>query len=277
MKDPNWQITEERLNEFGMRCNEMKMDRIHELSELESSGGINNVIVGRRKVASGIHLVHDSGEEVHYMLFYISAEEGPIKGYEMHFELMGMSTVDRIGFTTFFARFLEDDFKWADSINIGRLFNDKLSELLEKIGFFTHGEELFNLAGEGESISMVLPNHHKRGTIFVPQIDPLVIYRMIFGNKFQDITSEMNKVYLLYKTTTREIKIGHSKNVKSRLSTLRTGEPQTFVITSWEAPQPEEDVLHEMFKERRKDREWFRLRMRDLKDIRDYMGEYSQD
>lgn len=80
-----------------------------------------------------------------------------------------------------------------------------------------------------------------------------------------------NKIYLMVDKTTGFIKIGKSKNPKYREGTLQSKQPETHLIATWSAPASIEKELHRKYSKFRKRGEWFKLSLKELDEIKEFM------
>lgn len=76
------------------------------------------------------------------------------------------------------------------------------------------------------------------------------------------------KTYLL--TDGKRYKIGCTKNIKNRLSSLRTANIDIELVCYGD--NVSEKMMHGLFKEKRVDREWFELNEKDVNDVRSLMN-----
>lgn len=82
----------------------------------------------------------------------------------------------------------------------------------------------------------------------------------------------MKKCYLVGDTVTGLVKIGHTSNMKKRLSTMMTSNLNLMLLLL--LPYDLEDELHKIFKDKRVGREWFKLEEADIKGVIDLNNEY---
>jgi len=119
----------------------------------------------------------------------------------------------------------------------------------------------------------------KDGTILAFQpVIPIRIYKRLSFLKtlYEDSVDKpyldpVNKIYLMLDDTNGLIKIGKSKNPKVRERTLQSEKPQTHLIVQWTAPASVEKELHKRYSAKNKRGEWFRLSIKELDEIKEFM------
>lgn len=145
--------------------------------------------------------------------------------------------------------------------------------MLEKIGFWTYSPTEIN-AKPGYSISIIAKG--KLGVFEIPQIDKILFLKGLMGTdrmKYKFNNEEC--VYLMLNFKSNLIKIGQSRKPSYREKTLQSEEPEIEMIAFWKAPKKVEKELHNIYSNKRERGEWFRLSLKDLKDIKELMAKYE--
>lgn len=82
----------------------------------------------------------------------------------------------------------------------------------------------------------------------------------------------MKQCYLVGDCMTGLVKIGKTSNIKKRLTTMRTSNLNLKLL--FVLPYDLEGELHLLFKDKRVEREWFKLENEDIKGILELYTEY---
>lgn len=110
----------------------------------------------------------------------------------------------------------------------------------------------------------------KRGRIFVS-----AKYAMGFFNAEKTIelpNKDSGEVYLMRDRSSGFFKIGYSKNSENRLKSFKTGNATIDLIEVFPGTYQDESALHNIFKYKRKQGEWFSLDWSDIDKIKDYFN-----
>jgi hypothetical protein len=73
--------------------------------------------------------------------------------------------------------------------------------------------------------------------------------------------------YVIFDSVTGLFKIGKTKNMRKRFSTLSTSNLNLHIVLQLQ--HVSEDLLHTLFKDKRVKKEWFRLNLQDIEDIKE--------
>jgi hypothetical protein len=150
-----------------------------------------------------------------------------------------------------------------DFLNVYNTLQNQRKGVLEALEYFTYNPFT---APEGTLLSV--------GEKIIPIeiIDRVDFLKEIYSNTIDKphLDSE-NKIYLMVDSTTGFIKIGKSKNPKYREGTLQSKQPETHLIAIWSAPASIEKELHRKYASFRKRGEWFKLSLKELDEIKEYM------
>lgn len=134
---------------------------------------------------------------------------------------------------------------------------------LEILGYFTFNPDTVPKDGTMLSFQPVIP---------IKMYDRLIFLKTLYEDSVdKPHLDPVNKVYLMLDDTNGLIKIGKSKNPKVRESTLQSEKPQTHLIVQWTAPGSVERELHKRYSTKNIRGEWFKLSLKDLDEIKDYM------
>ncbi|MEJ8841505.1 GIY-YIG nuclease family protein [Lacibacter sp. H375] len=184
---------------------------------------------------------------------------------------MSLSTKHHDYVLFYFCNFLAHNYEEVDSIDSSNTFQSQLRTMMEKINFITVDNFTFDKL---ENPIFFAP--HKRGVIKINLLDRLQLYRDIFYSSKNETETEFSgdHVYLMLNKRNNYIKIGKSKTLGFREKTLQADEPEVVLVVTWHAPAKVEKELHRMFSDKRKRGEWFNLKLKELKIIKEYMKLY---
>jgi hypothetical protein len=243
----------------------LSVDEIYEFDKRDN-GPINNVISRINRHCYGVNLYE--GKPIIVVMYYINNDS------ELSGDLIRLDIHDP-QYCQLLLRFcicLSENYKDLDAIDTFNTFQLNLRGFLEKLGFFTVTDtELLPYKGKKVSMMAKSPIYHLR------TINKTEFYRAYinFEDNYCDGTN-VDYVYLMVNEDTSLIKIGTSKKPQYREKTLRSQEPKINIIAKWQCDKQIEKKLHAMFDHRKVRGEWFRLTLRDLKMIEDFMSYYKK-
>ncbi|MBK7426501.1 MAG: GIY-YIG nuclease family protein [Saprospiraceae bacterium] len=257
----NHDIVIEKLNNC---CVTLTPDDIFEIDK-NDNGPINKVITRIERHCFGVQLLDDQFGLTAEM-FYINHDDS-LKGYLIQIDL---NDRDYFYLLLHFCVFLADNFKEVDALTSFNIFQDKLRGFLEKLGFFT----ITNLEIEKfKGKNAVMATTSKRGIFKLDFIDKPQFYRDFFKDSYKEFTEGIEYVYLMLNSDTSLIKIGTSKNPGYRERTLHSKEPKVYLIALWECKKSVEKELHKKYSHKKIRGEWFRLTIKELIEIDEFMKE----
>ncbi len=140
------------------------------------------------------------------------------------------------------------------------------SFVLEDCGYMVINTTTNKMNGEIFSIG-------QRGIIDVWTYSRKLFYEKVMSpiidktHKYPD-----SKIYLMLDNKTGFFKIGRSKKPKVREKTLQSENPETYLLAEWSAPKSTEKELHTKYAKFRKRGEWFKLTLKELYEIKEFMG-----
>lgn len=214
--------------------------------------GLENFVFGvmmpDNPIEEGIHLLY--AEEIR-----------EFRAYAVPIPLDYPQLADEI--TTVFAREITYLNPEKDFITVFNTFQTHRETALENLGYTTFNP--FEVPSNGSLVfgSMAIP---------IQKINRLDFLMTLYGKvNNQPHLDPENKIYLMVDTDTGFIKIGRSKNPKTREKTLQSEKPKIHIICSWTAPAFIEKELHNRYRLKRKRGEWFNLTLNDLDEIKMYM------
>lgn len=255
---------------FEKHLYELTPDNITQLTENEKGGELSAVLRGLEVEAFTLLVNEIEENKIDYQLVYINGEKN-LTGFAL---INSVFRKERNEHTMMFARFIADRFKSGKSnsnsfLNMFNTYQHLLRTALEKFGYFTYSTLPDNM--KGEHLTMMAPG--SKGIIYVPQYSLEEIISTIFelDRSILENKTEVNKVYLILNKRNNYIKIGRSKNPKTREKTLQSEEPTLKMIAVWEAENIVEKHLHQKYKSKRIRGEWFDLSLKDLVEISEYM------
>ena len=73
--------------------------------------------------------------------------------------------------------------------------------------------------------------------------------------------------YVIFDSVTGLFKIGKTKDMRKRFSTLSTSNLNLHIVL--QLHYVSEDLLHTLFKDKRVKKEWFKLNLQDIEDIKE--------
>jgi len=254
------------LEKFNKCCFTLSEKDILKLDK-EDNGPINNVI---SRISNHCFVVklYDDEYGLTVEMFYINNLNG-LKGDVIN---LNVNDQDYYLLLLQFCALLSDSYTNVDALDAFNTFQTKLRGFLEKSGFFTTTNlELKKFEGKGAVMMGTSP----RGIIKVDFIDKPQYYHDFFNNNYISETVEGNDyVYLMLNNDTSLIKIGTSKKPKYRERTLHSQEPAIHIIAKWCCGKEVEKKLHNKFDHKRVRGEWFRLSLKELIDIEEFMKPY---
>ena len=241
---------------------------IHEMSQVSNDVSVNNVIVGLNDECFGLRLFDDP-EKVFYQLFYINGTKG-LSGLLLDMTLYNPNRDDIV---FLFSNHLTQEFQHLDAIDVFNTFQQYTRSMLEKEGHFTISSlEMEKFKGKDSTIIA----KGVKGISIIPLIEKVEFLRQYFGQRHTiEIKEDQNYIYLMLNKRNGLVKIGTSIRPKFREKTLQGEEPEIYLISIWQAPREIEKELHKRFSDKKKRGEWFKLKSRDLKDIKDRMIEFG--
>jgi hypothetical protein len=253
-------------DEFYKLCNSIDENVIIEMNDGNADAGLNNVVVGLHDECFGLRLFNDP-DQIFYQLFYVNGKKG-LKGFVLH---MTLDNPHRDDLVFMFSNHLTMEYEHLDSIDIFNTFQQHTRSMLEKEGHFTVSSlemEKFN----GMDTTIIAK---AKGISVIPLIDKVKFLREYFGNRHSlHLMENQNHIYLMLNKRSGLIKIGRSINPRFREKTLQGEEPEIFILSIWAAPREIERELHNKFRDKKKRGEWFKLKSRDMKEIKDRMNEF---
>lgn len=259
----NDNIIQEKLNSS---CFTLSPKDIFEFDK-NDNGPIHNVITRINRHCFGVQLFDDQFGLTAEM-FYINHDE-TLKGDLFKIEL---NDPDYLHLLLHFCTFLADNYKEVDALNAFNTFQQKLRGFLEKLGFYT----ITNLEMKmfiGKNITMATTS--KRGIFKLDFIDKAEFYRDLYKNCYKEFTAGNEYIYLMLNSDTSLIKIGSSKDPGYRERTLQSSEPKINMIALWQCKRIVEKELHKMYSHKRIRGEWFRLTIKELLEIDEFMKKYE--
>lgn len=249
---------------------ELDENNIIKLSEIQTDGGLNNVVTGLHSNCWGLFLEQEDEQGVIYNVFYVNRKKQRLSGNLLRLTL---HDPQRDNLLTIFARALSNEYE-IDPIDSFNNFQEATRTMSEKLGFLTvTANELEE--HKGKNLSFMVTN--RKGLIVIPFIYHKDIYKNIFGDLPEIEEQGDNYVYLMLNTRNRFVKIGKSKRPKHREKTLQAEEPEIIMIALWKAADRVEKTLHKQFKTKRHRGEWFNLSFKDITFIKQYMDSLSKD
>ena len=145
--------------------------------------------------------------------------------------------------------------------------------MLEKLGYLTYCPTEIQVE-EGSKFTIIAKG--VLGVFKIPFIDKLYFLRNLFTQyAANSLFEEEDFVYLMLNSKSNLIKIGQSQKPHFREKTLQGEEPEINVIACWRAPKKVEKELHNIYSNKRTRGEWFKLSLKDLKDIKEFMAQYE--
>lgn len=151
-----------------------------------------------------------------------------------------------------------------DFFNVYNLFQDLRVGALEALDYYTFNP--FNTPKNSFLLSI------NQKIIPVEKINRVDFLRSIYGKTNDKIHLDpINKIYLMVDNRNGLIKIGKSKSPKYREGTLQSKEPEIHLICYWTASPLIEKELHIKYDKFRKRGEWFRLSLKELDEIKNFM------
>ena len=229
------------------------------------NGHLNNVINGLEDEAFGAALV-DEKPPIRYLLFYVNGKSK----LEGHLIEISINHPERDGVIFLFSQYLAEQYPKLDSIDLFNTFQKHTRTMLEKIGYWTFSPTEIN-AKPGSSISIIAPG--KLGVFEISLIDKILFLKGLMGSdKMKCEFNDEEYVYLMLNSKSNLVKIGQSRNPSFREKTLQSEEPEIEMIAFWKASKNVEKELHNIYSNKRERGEWFRLSLKDLKDIKEFMA-----
>lgn len=249
---------------FDENLYELDKEDIERLCKMNNDPIINNVIVGRRTHCYGLMLIDDQ-KSIDYQLFYINGKRD-LRGFLLK---MTLHHPERHAILLQFCQYLTESFD-LDIFAVYNTFQEKTCSMAEQLGFYTI--DPIELQKFTEDPNPAIAVKGTRGVIFTPMLKQLDYYEYIFG-PIQSITPSIgvNFIYLMFNSKTNLVKIGKSKNPAFREKTLQSEEPEISLIAVWQASHQTETELHRQYKDKRVRGEWFKLALKDMTSIKDYM------
>jgi len=90
-----------------------------------------------------------------------------------------------------------------------------------------------------------------------------------------DLSSDKDLIYFIQDEDTKYIKIGHSRNLRKRLTSMQTGSSSELKLLAWEdASNIGEKQLHSIFSNCRVRGEWFKPTVALLTYINELLNKY---
>ena len=254
--------------EFSELCFCLDEKDVIEMSQTNLEVSLNNVVVGLSDECFGLALSHDT-DKVSYQLFYVNGKKG-LTGYLLN---MNLKNPNRDDLVFMFANHLTQKYVDLDLIDVFNTFQLQTRSMLEKEGHFTVSSlEMEKYRGQDVSIAA----KGVKGIELIPLIDKVKFFQEYFGNRHvQQQTDGENYVYLLLNKRNGLIKIGTSIKPSFREKTLQSQEPEIVLLAIWTAPKEIERELHKKFSDNKRRGEWFDLRARDMKEIKERMIAYN--
>lgn len=162
------------------------------------------------------------------------------------------------------ARRISDINPDKDFVDIYNMFQYQRQGMLEALGYVT-----FNPYTAPKGGTLFSAGRKIVPVEIIDRIDFLkVIYQDTIDKPHLD---PENKIYLMVDNTNGLIKIGRSKKPEFREGTLQSKQPAIHLIAVWTAPASIEKVLHRKYASLKKRGEWFRLSLKELDEIKEYM------
>lgn len=253
-------------NEFYNLCNRIDEKVIIEMNQGNTYADLNNVIVGLNNECFGLRLFDDP-DGIFYQLFYVNGRKG-LKGLVLH---MSLDNPHRDDLVFIFSNHLTMEYEELDSISVYNTFQQHTRSMLESEGYFTISSlEMQNYKGLDTAIIT-----KSKGIFVIPFIDKVEFLREYFGNRHNlQLVENQNYVYLMLNKRSGLIKIGRSIKPRFREKTLRSEEPEIFILSIWAAPREIERELHKQFNNKKKRGEWFKLKSREMNEIKHRMREF---
>lgn len=248
-------------------CQYLSYENILQL-EKHDNGPINNVINRLEKHSYGIWLLDDNLNE-NYFLFYINGGS-EISGLRYR---LNINNSLRNEMTFAFSKIVNDEYPTdTDILEIFNTFQHHTRTVLEKLNYYTYGNEIAGISG-------ILIAKDKVGIEHIPFFEKTEAFKSIYKeihNQKIDVENKENWIYLMHNPRNGYTKIGRSINPKKREKTLQGEDPQTEIIAFWKVPRLVESELHRKYETKRIRGEWFNLTISDLITIREYMKERLQ-
>jgi hypothetical protein len=264
MKD----FDDEVKNVFIERCSLLDETAILRLNTQNSSGELNNVIVGLNKECFGV-LMHQ--DDVSYDIFYV-ARMPVLRGSILQLKLTDQQ---RDNLVLLFSKYLVHSYPNLDEINVFNTFQQFVRSMLEMLGFFTLTSKDLD---RFEDKNPVIIAKGVKGIEILSLVDKVKAFRELFGNSYKTARLDgENFIYLMINTRNQLIKIGLSIRPKFRERTLQSQEPEVLLLALWIAPKSMERKLHNQFKQKRERGEWFSLNTQDLVKIKEVMQPFELD
>jgi hypothetical protein len=254
---------------FEQRLYQFDEDTIIKLNESEFRTELNNVIVKRHKQVYSLSIVKDleDSQDIEFNLSYITNTNNVLEGKVLKLFLSDTSKRDKLTFL--FAKYLSQEYKNLDFIDVFNTFQEKISSVFERYGYFIINPWHFKEYLENDPMVFV---KGKKGIIPVIMFNKLDYYKHYFHDiKRPEPDGNKNYVYLMFNVDTNSTKIGFSKNPYNRERTLQSKDPNVFLLAAWKAPKSVEKQLHKKFDRKRIRGEWFSLSIDDLISIKQIM------
>lgn len=253
-------------NEFQELCFALGHDEILKISNSNSDISLNNVIVGIESECFGFMLL-DESSEFEYQLFYVNGEK-ELRGFLLQ---MSLNNPNRENLVFMFSNYLSQEFPELDSIDVFNTFQQHTRGALEKEKYFTMTSSQAQKF-EGKNSSIIVKG---KGFEIITLIDKIKALREYFGNRHTiEVKENENYIYLMLNKRNGLLKIGTSIHPKFRERTLQSQEPEVFLLSIWAAPRVIEKELHKMFHDKKERGEWFKLKSKEIRIIKERMDEF---
>jgi len=248
---------------FSKCCFTLSREDILDFNK-DDNGLINNVIALIQRDCYGVKL-YDDDYGLSADMFYVNNDD-TLKGDIIRLDI---NDTDYYLLLLKFCTLLANDYKDIDALDAFNTFQLQLRSFLEKLGFFTTTNlELRQFEGKGA----VMMSNAPRGIQKIRLIDKAAFYRNCFNDNYMsELVEGSEYVYLMLNTDTSLIKIGTSKNPRYRERTLHSQEPAIHLIAMWRCNKIVEKELHKQYSDKHKRGEWFRLSIKDIYAIDEFM------
>lgn len=230
---------------------------IKEISKIDTSSQIGNVIRGLSEECFGLMANFDTSNEISFFyITYTSDITGSLirlNFREEHFyEYLLMFSVE-----------LSKDFNNLQPIDVYDTLIGHLRTLLEANGFITFTTSDFKKFNDKNPLFIatqpveIIKNH-----------DKIDFYKRLLGVEgLIEIQDGLEYVYLMLNKDSGYFKIGQSKKPTYRERTLQSKEPEVEIVKIWNCDKKIERLLHKKFIKKKIRGEWFNLDFRDIYDL----------
>lgn len=249
---------------------ELDEEKIMRLYEFDK-GHLGNVIRGMEDECFGLFYYEEKDKEL--FLFFVKRNTNiSLTGLSMVIPLFSKY---RNIFVFFFSKVLVErySFNKKDECSIANTYQHLIKTACEQEGFLTENKE--QLRNDGVTLVMshrpILDVTFFKRDFFFEQYFNSKLIEYALQNEYE----AEEKVYIMFNSRSLLYKIGYSTNPKRRERTLQGEDPELKLIACWITPKETEKELHNLFAKKRTRGEWFRLNLKDLEKIRNYMEQYN--